>query len=91
MQKPVSRAMFILLYTLLYLTASCSSNEEESRMKDLLNNKCTVCHDLDSTRSQNLSESEWREVIDEMIDLGTYLEDEEKESLVKYLSEEYGV
>jgi len=59
-------------------------------MRDLLNNRCTTCHDLDSTRKKRLTEVEWREVIEEMISMGADLDDSEKEELIKYLSKKYG-
>ena len=91
MKKPVFWVISILMFMLIFLFLSCSVNEEENRMKDLLNNRCTICHDLDSTENKRLSEVEWREVIEDMISMGTELDDVEKEALIKYLSEEYGV
>ena len=91
MQKPVILVILILLLILFFLTASCSVNEEKKRMKELLNNRCTICHDLESTENERLSEVEWRELIEDMISMGADLDDMEKEALIKYLSEEYGV
>lgn len=90
MKKHLFTMISIVMFAV-FVLLSCSVDEEEKRMKDLFNNRCTICHDLDSTRKKKLSESEWREVIDNMIDQGAHLDEEEKEALIKYLSEEYGV
>lgn len=91
MKKITNGLIIFFMITSLTLTMACSVNEEENRMIDILNNRCTSCHDLDSTKNKSLPENSWREVIDDMISMGTNLDDEEKEALIKYLSEKYGV
>lgn len=91
MKKSVFWVISILLFIFVFQFVSCAVSEEEKRMKNLLDDRCTTCHDLDSTRKKRLSETEWREVVEDMIDMGTDLDDVEKEDLIKYLSEKYGV
>ena len=81
--------LFFLAFFFIFM--SCSGSEEDKRMIDLLNTRCTNCHDLESTRNKSWSEHKWRAVIDDMISMGAHLDDDEKEALIKYLSKEYGL
>jgi len=56
----------------------------------LLEERCTECHDLERTTSQQKTRAEWEETVSRMIDRGAELNEEEKTVLVDYLAENYG-
>lgn len=56
----------------------------------ILQGKCTICHDLEKVQNSRKSESEWSATIDRMVSKGTQVSAEEKEVLVKFLTQNYG-
>ena len=52
----------------------------------LLQERCTVCHDLGRVEAASNTADEWRKTIDRMIGKGAQLNDAEKEALVKFLA-----
>jgi competence ComEA-like helix-hairpin-helix protein len=51
---------------------------------------CTVCHGVDHIRQRRLAPDDWADVVDDMIDRGAKLTDQEKETVVVYLGENFG-
>jgi cytochrome c5 len=60
---------------------------EEVSPKDILENRCTVCHNLDVVQKARKNKAEWKSTINRMVNHGAQLNDEEKEVLIEYLSE----
>ncbi len=60
--------------------------------EDLLNTACTTCHDLSAITSAPgaFTEDDFRETIFRMLGYGLFLEDDQIEMLVRYLTETYG-
>lgn len=58
--------------------------------KDLLEQRCTACHSLDSTTSKKLGQSEWNQIVSQMVSLGAQLSPTEREGLVEYLAANFG-
>jgi len=58
--------------------------------KVLLQKKCGSCHGLYKTTDDNKSEAEWGDVVYKMTGLGVQLTDEEFDTLVKYLTKNFG-
>jgi len=53
--------------------------------KDLIEKRCTICHDVSLIYNAKKSKSEWEKTVDRMIKYGARLNNEEKEALIKYL------
>jgi uncharacterized Fe-S center protein len=56
----------------------------------LLEERCTQCHGLERVTSVNKTEAEWQATVENMIERGAELNDQETEVLVAYLAETYG-
>lgn len=53
----------------------------------LINERCTFCHDVDVVYKANMSEAGWADTIDRMIARGASLDENEREAIIKYLSD----
>ena len=58
--------------------------------RDLLLNRCTVCHDLERIREHRGTPELWRDAVQAMLNEGAYLTDPEYAILIEYLSEHFG-
>jgi cytochrome c5 len=58
--------------------------------EELLQERCTRCHDLDRVHAAGKSESEWEATVERMRGKGAELTDDEAQILVEYLAETYG-
>ena len=56
----------------------------------LLEERCTECHGLDRTTSQEKTRAEWEATVSRMVNQGAELNEDEKTVLVDYLAETYG-
>jgi len=55
----------------------------------LLQERCTLCHNLNLVEQASKSEDQWRTSVERMISKGTVLNAEEKEALVQFLAQTY--
>jgi cytochrome c5 len=62
----------------------------EARGKQIFEDKCLVCHEVDLTEAQRLSKQGWTREVEKMIRWGAKVTDAEKELLVEYLAKSYG-
>jgi hypothetical protein len=58
--------------------------------EDLLESRCTECHNLNRVRNAKKTLAEWEQTVTRMIGQGAELNDEEKDFLVNFLAETYG-
>jgi mono/diheme cytochrome c family protein len=58
--------------------------------KELLLNRCTVCHTLDRVRAHQGTPELWHDAVQSMLNEGAFLTDPEYDILVDYLSEHFG-
>ena len=63
---------------------------DDSHAKQLYEEICSFCHDLDRVARQSLSKEEWRGLIRGMVDEGAPVTDEEFSMIVDYLAEHFG-
>lgn len=56
----------------------------------LLQNRCTVCHNLDRVTSEKNSRAQWERIVNKMVKKGAQLNDNEKTTLIDYLAQNYG-
>ncbi len=78
---------FILLVIVAGLLAACSQPESEG--EKLLEQQCTGCHEKSTVVAVGRTHDEWSQKVDQMINLGAELTEEEREILVEYLAETY--
>lgn len=92
-------ALYLMVLMTVFLVAACSSQPTStpaapsSNTQDgaaLLQDRCTVCHNLSRVESKNLSSTEWVSIVDEMMGKGAKLSADEKALLVDYLTATYG-
>jgi hypothetical protein len=55
----------------------------------LLNERCTLCHNLDRVKTAKHSADEWKTIVEQMIRNGARLSAAEKSTLIDYLAEIY--
>jgi hypothetical protein len=75
-------SLILILLSAFISTASAADISPE----DLLETRCTVCHNLDVVLKAKKNRAEWESTINRMISNGAQLNNEEKEVLIKYLS-----
>jgi cytochrome c5 len=56
----------------------------------LLNDRCTICHNLDRVTSLKNSAAQWTRIVSRMIQNGAQLTPAEQTALVDYLAKTYG-
>lgn len=56
----------------------------------LLQERCTVCHDLQRVEQQKLDATGWSDIVTRMQSQGAQLSEAEKQTLVDYLAATYG-
>ncbi len=62
----------------------------KDRGRELVEDVCTYCHNLDRLRGQQLSREEWRGFTKGMISEGAPVTDEELSMILDYLAKHYG-
>jgi hypothetical protein len=62
----------------------------KDRGRELVEDVCTYCHNLDRLRDKELSREEWRGLTKGMISEGAPVTDEEYSMILDYLTKHYG-
>lgn len=62
----------------------------DTAAKKVLQDSCTVCHDLDLVSDQHLSKDEWTAVINSMVAKGAGVDEKDRPVLADYLAKTYG-
>ncbi|MBM3146749.1 MAG: hypothetical protein FJ000_02515 [Actinobacteria bacterium] len=55
----------------------------------LVQDRCTQCHDLARVEGKSESPEEWTSIVDSMIARGAQLDDQERQAVIDYLSEQF--
>jgi cytochrome c5 len=53
--------------------------------KALLEERCTVCHNLDRVHAEKTDEAGWNTILDDMVSFGAKLDSAERTTLIAYL------
>lgn len=61
------------------------------RGKQVFENKCLLCHEVDLVEAQRLGKPGWTREVEKMVRWGAVVTDAEKEPLVDYLANSYGL
>jgi competence protein ComEA len=84
----------VAAFTAALAIAATARNETSPPAKDrgreLVEEVCTYCHNLDRLRGQELSREEWRGLTKGMISEGAPVTDEEYSMILDYLAKNYG-
>jgi hypothetical protein len=64
---------------------------EEGEGRDLVVQKCTVCHDLERIPARRRDRLGWEDVVDSMKSRGADITAEERQTIVDYLTAHYGI
>ncbi len=70
--------------------ASGTQTPARDRGRELVEDVCTYCHNLDRLRGQQLSREEWSGLIKGMIFEGAPVTDKEFSMILDYLTKNYG-
>jgi len=80
-----------MLLPVVALTAAAAvAAQPEDHGRELVENVCTYCHNLDRLRDKELSRDEWRGLIKGMISEGAPVTDEEFSMILDYLVKHHG-
>ena len=83
-----------LLITVMAATVAFAFGQEaqlpDGAGKKILEEKCTLCHGLDEVTENHMSKEDWGSQVDSMIAMGADLTDEQKTTLVEYLTKNFG-
>ena len=65
--------------------------DDDAAAKDLFEDRCSLCHSSENATDMTDTPEGWREIVTRMRDEnGCQLNDEEFETIIKYLSTHYG-
>jgi len=78
------------MLTLTLAAAAWNEPPAKNRGRELVENVCTYCHNLDRLRGKELSREEWRGLIKGMISEGAPVTDQEFSMILDYLVTNYG-
>jgi cytochrome c5 len=95
--------MMLLVLLLGSLLAACGRAEDETAVptpeeeaapgtldgKSLVEERCTVCHDLGRVERAMKGEEEWKTTVERMVGHGAQLSEEEQALVVQHLAEAY--
>ncbi len=70
--------------------APAISASSVERGKQVFENKCLLCHEVDLVEAQRLGKPGWTREVEKMVRWGAKVTDTEKEPLVDYLVKSYG-
>jgi cytochrome c5 len=67
-----------------------AGQDSDGHAKQILDEKCTACHDLTYVTKQHLTKDEWKDMIAVMVASGASVTDDETTVLVEYLVKNFG-
>ena len=73
-----------------YLAKTFGGDEGKNKGKKLVEDICSLCHEWQRVKNQELTKEQWSGVIKGMISEGAPVTDEEFDLIVEYLAKNYG-
>ena len=70
---------------------AASDTLEEGEGRDVVVQKCGTCHDLERIPARHRDKLGWEDVVDNMRSRGAEMTAEERDKIVNYLNEHYGI
>ena len=68
-----------------------SATLEEGEGRDVVVQKCATCHDLERIPARRRDKLGWEDLVDNMRSRGAEMTSEERDKIVNYLNEHYGI
>ena len=80
------------VFSALLMLPAAARNEspQKDRGRELIEDVCTYCHNLDRLQGKQLSREEWRSLVKGMISEGAPVTDKEFSMILDYLTRNYG-
>src|SRR5215510_3675643 len=82
--------LFVLTFALATLSMAVPQELPEGEGKELLEARCTSCHDLKPVVSLKQSQGAWKEMVIKMVGYGAQLDDKEVDVATEYLTKYFG-
>lgn len=86
----LTRVAISMAAALSLAAAGRNGTQAKDRGRELVEDVCTYCHNLDRLRGQELSREEWRGLTKGMISEGAPVTDQELSMILDYLAKNYG-
>jgi hypothetical protein len=67
-----------------------AASQSKDRGRELVQDVCTYCHNLDRLQGKELNREEWRGLIKGMVSEGAPVTEEEFSAILDYLEKHYG-
>jgi hypothetical protein len=80
----------MLLPVVAFTVLAAAASPVKDRGRELVEDVCTYCHNLDRLRGKELSREEWRDLTKGMISEGAPVTDQELSIILDYLVKNYG-
>lgn len=77
------------LFGVIVLRAVAQDGSRDQEARQLMTNRCGICHSTDLVTQQRLDRPRWTATVDKMIRWGAMLSSEERTALVNYLADRY--
>jgi len=86
----MKQTLATILTAFLLATSVQAQDLPDGAGKDLVEKVCTVCHDAARIISKKWTKEEWNDTVDKMAMRGAKASDEEFETIVTYLTKNFG-
>jgi hypothetical protein len=84
------RAALLMPVVLVLAAAGRNESLPRDRGRELVEDVCTYCHNLDRLRGKEFTREEWRGLTKGMISEGAPVTEEELSTILDYLAKHYG-
>jgi hypothetical protein len=85
------RILSLILFIILAVPVMSQSALPDGEGSDIVDDVCTMCHDLTNIIDSKRSAEQWRFVVNQMVMQGAPLQDYEVDTIVDYLSNNFGL
>jgi competence protein ComEA len=82
--------MRIVFCVLILSLFSARQDLPDGEGKQVFMNKCGQCHDLEYATANRHTRGQWGGILRQMVDMGAVLTDEDRASIVEYLTRNFG-
>ena len=88
--RPLMPLLFLILAFVTPGRGTVRQELPEGEGKELFAKKCSQCHSLEDATMSRRTRGQWDGIIQEMTELGAQFTDEEKSTILGYLSKNFG-
>lgn len=80
----------LICFAILSAAATLAQDLPPGDGRDIVQEQCGSCHALKVVTAKKATREEWSQVVDQMISRGAEIEDQDVETVVRYLSKNFG-